>query len=136
MEIVEYEGMKPFSNDLRQRIIEAIQENNQSQSKIAKRFSVSLKFVEKLWKRFRETGSYEALPHGGGRKRLLKDDEQLIRQKVADKPDITLSELAEYVAEQTGKDVVSDPVMCVELQRLNLPRKKSRFIHRKEIPNE
>lgn len=128
--------MKAYSNDLRRRVIEAIQENEETQAEIAERFSVSDSFVENVWKRFRETGSYEALPHGGGRKRLLADDEQLIREKVAAEPDITLSELAEYVAEQTGKEVVSDPVMCVELQRMNLPRKKSRFIPRKEIPSE
>lgn len=128
--------MKAYSNDLRRRVIEAIQENEETQAEIAERFSVSESFVENVWKRFRETGSYEALPHGGGRKRLLADDEQLIRRKVGDQPDITLAELAEYVAEQTGKKVVSDPVMCVELQRLNLPRKKSRFIPQKEIPSE
>lgn len=127
--------MKPYSNDLRRRIIDAIQENEQSQSEIATRFSVSLKFVEKLWKRFRETGFYQALPHGGGRKRLLIDDEPLIRAKVASQPDITLSELAEYVGEETGRAVVSDAVMCVELQRLKLPRKKKRFIHQREIPS-
>jgi transposase len=125
--------MKAYSNDLRRRIIEAIQENEETQAEIAERFSVSDTFVENLWRRFRETGSYQALPHGGGRKRLLKDDEQLIREKVASEPDITLSGLAEYIGRETGRAVVSDAVMCVELQRLNLPRKKSRFIQRKEI---
>lgn len=127
--------MKPYSNDLRRRIIEAIQENQESQADIADRFSVGLSCVEKLWRRFRETGSYQALPHGGGRERLLKDDEELIRRKVAVQPDITLAELAEYVAQETGQPIVSEPVMCVELQRLNLPRKKSRFTRRKEKPS-
>ena len=128
--------MKPYSNDLRRRIIEAIQENLDTQTEIAEQFSVSESFVEKLWRRFRETGSYQALPPGGGRERLLKDDEELIRQKVSLEPDITLSELAEYVARETGRAVVSDAVMCVELQRLQLPRKKSRSIHPNGIPSE
>ncbi len=128
--------MKPYSIDLRRRIIDAIQENDESQSEIAERFSVGIKFVEKLWKRFRETGSYEALPHGGGRQRLLKDDEQLIRRKVADQPDITLLELAEYIGSETGRTAVSEAVMCVELQRLKLPRKKSRSTPLKEKPSE
>lgn len=128
--------MKPYSSDLRRRIIEAIQDNQDTQEEIAERFSVSVPFVEKLWKRFRETGSYEALPHSGGRERALKDDEELIRQKVADQPDITLAELVEYVALETGKEVVSKQTMSVELHRLKLPRKKNRFIHRNEIPSE
>ena len=49
--------MKPYSNDLRRRIVEAIQENEETQSDIAGRFAVSISFVEKLWQRFRATGS-------------------------------------------------------------------------------
>lgn len=57
--------MNPISNDLRLRIIEAIQKNEDSQPEIAERFCVSLSFVEKLWHRFRTTGSYEPMPHSG-----------------------------------------------------------------------
>src|SRR5215210_1575161 len=99
--------MKPISNDLRRRIIEAIQENEESQPEIAERFSVSLSFVEKLWHRFRTGGSYEPKPHGGGRQRLLKTDEELIRSQVKAQPDITLAELTQKVATATGKAPVS-----------------------------
>ena len=34
---------------------------------IAKRFSVSLSFVWSLWARYKQTGSVEPKPHGGGR---------------------------------------------------------------------
>ncbi len=127
--------MKAYSGDLRRRIIEAIQDNEETQPEIAERFSVGLSFVEKLWRRFRETNSYEALPHSGGRKRLLKNDESLIRRKVAEQPDITLLELAEYVSAKTGQKAVSEVVMWVELEKLNLPRKKSRFIRQREKPS-
>ena len=87
--------MKAYSSDLRRRIIGAIQDNEETQPEIAERFSVGLSFVEKLWRPFREIGSYEALPHSGGRERLLKNDEALSRRKVAERPDITLLELAQ-----------------------------------------
>lgn len=127
--------MKAYSSDLRRRIIQAIQDNLETQSEIAERFSVGMSFVEKLWHRFRETGSYEALPHSGGRERLLKNDESLIRLKVAEQPDITLLELAEYVSEQSGHKAVSEVVMWGELERMNLPRKKSRFTPQSEKPS-
>ena len=117
--------MRPISNDLRLRIIEAIQENEETQPEIAIRFSVSLSFVEKLWHRFRTSGSYEPQPHAGGRERLLKDDEPLIRSEVAARPDLTLAELCETVALKTGKAEVSVMTMSAELRRLRLPRKKS-----------
>lgn len=116
--------MKPYSNDLRRRILEAIQENKETQADIAERFSVSDSFVEKLWHRFRTTGSYEALPHAGGQTRFLKDDERLIRQEVEKQPDITLAELTAKVAQLSGKAAVSLMTMSDELRRLNLPRKK------------
>ena len=114
--------MKPYSNDLRLRIIETIQENEVTQPEIAGQFSVSLPFVEKLWYRFRTTGSYQAKPHAGGVKRFLKDAEQMIREIVALSPDITLADLCERVSKATGKSEVTTATMCVELQRLNLPR--------------
>lgn len=116
--------MRAYSNDLRRRIIDAIQDNELPQPEIAEHFSVSLSFVEKLWHRFRSTGKYEALPHGGGRTRWLKDDERLIRAAVAKQPDITLAELSENVAAATKKPAVALDVMSDELRRLGLPRKK------------
>ena len=117
--------MKPISDDLRLRIIEAIQENQDTQTEIAERFAVSRSFVEKLWHRFRTTGSYQALPHSGGRTRALKNDEQLLRSEVAAQLDITLAELAGLVARKTGKPAVSEMTMSLELRRLRLVRKKS-----------
>jgi transposase len=128
--------MKPYSDDLRLRIIETIQENELTQPEIAGQFSVSLPFVEKLWHRFRTTGSYQAKPHAGGVKRFLKDDEELLREIVRTQPDVTLAELCQRVAKQTGKPPVTTATMCVELQRLKLPLKKSRFMLVKEKPNE
>jgi len=128
--------MRAYSDDLRLRIIEMIQVNELSQAEIAEHFSVSLPFVEKLWHRFRTTGKYQAKPFAGGVKRYLKDDAPLIRELVRAQPDLTLAELCERVAAATGKPKVTTATMCVELQRLKLPLKKSRFTPRSEKANE
>lgn len=119
--------MRAYSDDLRLRIIKMIQVNELSQAKIAVHFSVSLPFVEKLWHRFRTTGNYQAKPFAGGVKRILKDDGDLLRKIVKEESDITLAELCERVSKATGKPRVTTATMCVELQRLKLPLKKSRF---------
>jgi len=119
--------MKAYSDDLRLKIIETIQANDLPQVEIAEQFGVSKSFVEKLWHRFRTTGSYKAKAHAGGVERFLKNDEPLIRELVAAQPDTTLSELCEKVAARTGKSAVTTATMCVEVQRLDLPLKKSRF---------
>lgn len=117
--------MRPYSNDLRRRIIERIQGNEETQAEIAEYFSVSISFVEKLLHRFLATGSFEAKPHAGGRERSLKDYEALIRAEVKVQSDITLAELVEKVAQVSGKPRVGVMTMCDELRRLKLPRKKN-----------
>lgn len=128
--------MKAYSDDLRLKIIETIQANELPQVEIAERFGVSKSFVEKLWHRFRTTGSYKAKAHAGGVGRFLKNDEPLIRELVAAQPDATLAEFCEKVAARTGKTAVTTATMCVELQRLGLPLKKSRFTPPSAIRSE
>jgi transposase len=117
--------MKPYSQDLRERIIRALEAREESQTKIAARFTVSRSFVERLWQRWRQTGQCSALPPAGGRQRSLRAAEPLIRRAVAQDPDVTLVTLCERVARTKGIRV-TPKTMCVEIQRLRLPRKKSR----------
>ncbi len=113
-----------------------IQANELSQAEIAEHFSVSLPFVEKLWHRFRTTGNYQAKPYADGVKRYLRDDEKLLREIVKAQSDLTLAELCERVSKATGKTPVTAATMCVELQRLKLPLKKSRFTLQSEKVSE
>ncbi len=117
--------MRAYSQDLRERIIGALAAQDESQAEIAERFAVSLSFVEKLWRRWRTTGSCAARPCAGGRQRSLCGAEACIRAELADDPDMTLAALCERV-EQAGHPQVSTKTMCIELQRLKLPLKKSR----------
>ena len=48
--------MKPYSVDLRERVIAMIQAGELSQSQIAQLFQVSLGTVENWWRRWRKTG--------------------------------------------------------------------------------
>jgi transposase len=115
--------MKPYSQDLRQRVLAAVRETNLSQAEIAKAFKISQSTLEKWLHRWRDTDSYAALPHGGGHTPALRDCETLLRAQVKKQPDITLDELCARVAEANGIHA-SPSMMCRELQRLNLPRKK------------
>ena len=117
--------MRAYSQDLRERIIGAIQAHEESQGAIAQRVAVSRSFVERLWQRGRQSGRCAARPPAGGRPRSLRGAEQLIRQAVARKPDVTLASLCEHVARRKGI-VASPKTMCLEIQGLRLPRKKSR----------
>ncbi len=117
--------MIPYSQDLRERVIAAVQEDQQSQATIAETFKVGPSTLEKWWQRWRETHSCAALPHGGGHPRALRDCEDFIRTQLQQQPDLTLEELCTRVADGIGVQA-SPSMMCRELQRLALPRKKSR----------
>ena len=79
--------MKSYSQDLRDRIIQALTADDATQHAIATRFCVSLSFVEKLWRRFRRSGSSAAKPHAGGKQRHLKAHTDLLRHEVEQQPD-------------------------------------------------
>ncbi|MCA1626891.1 MAG: helix-turn-helix domain-containing protein [Acidobacteria bacterium] len=117
--------MRPYSQDLRRKIIRALEAQDETQEEIAQRFLVSPSFVVKLWRRWRTTGSCSALPHAGGRRRSLQASEATIRRELDRQPDLTLAELCEQVS-AAGGAAVSTKTMCMELHRLSLPRKKSR----------
>ena len=51
--------MTPYSQDLRQRILETIQRREGSLRQIAQRFLVSLSFVVRLLQTYRRTGSIQ-----------------------------------------------------------------------------
>jgi transposase len=117
--------MKPYSQDLRDRIIQALDTGTATQRAIAERFCVSGSFVEKLWQRWRHSGSSAAKPHAGGRQGHLKDHLEFLRNEVAKQPDATLADLRDRLVAAQGPRV-STATICRALQRLQLPLKKSR----------
>jgi transposase len=116
--------MTPYSLDLRQKIIAALERGVGSQRAVADLFGVSRSFVERLLQRQRTTGTLAPRLHAGGPPRCLDEtDERLIRQCLEQQPDHTLDELREALAQQNGKPV-SRATLGRMVQHLNLPRKK------------
>jgi transposase len=118
--------MAAYSIDLRQKILQACERRLGSRRALADLFGVSLSFVEKLLRRQRTTGDIAPKPHAGGQRPSLDAAaDTLIRRLVHENTDITLAELCARVADEKGIHV-SVATMCRVLQRLGLPRKKSR----------
>ena len=117
--------MKPYSQDLRERAIVALEKGTETQAEVAARFGINKSTLEKWWYRWQDTGSCAALPHASGPERTLAPCEKFIRAEVKKQPDVTLNELCERVLKE--KDITAnDSMMSRELQRLDLPRKKKR----------
>ena len=57
--------MKPYSIDLRQRVVEAYENGEGTHEELAEAFCVSLSWIEKLLRRWRETGRSLGRPDRG-----------------------------------------------------------------------
>ena len=115
----------PLSVDLRQRILTAYEANEGSQRQLAKRFKVSLSFIRDLMRHYRETGTVEPKPHGGGATAKLSQEQlSIVESLVKAQPDALLVELCERVAQQTGV-AVSVATMQRAVCKLRLSVKKN-----------
>jgi transposase len=117
--------MTVYSYDLRQKIVEAYDQNKGSQRKLAAMFGVSLFFVQSLMKRRRETGDFRAKQpvRKGPKPRLADDGITALRTLIESAPDATLAELVTWLAEQ-HQVRTSVPVVSRTLAKLGLTRKK------------
>ena len=117
--------MKAYSIDLRRKIIDAYKAEEGSYRQLAKRFRVSLSFVQTLLKRYKDTGTVEPLPHSGGRQlKLNSENLALLAELVKEDNDATLDELGEKLSEKTQVRV-SRATLGKLLQKLQLTRKKN-----------
>ena len=82
---------KPYSDDLRERVIEAV-EAGASRREAAERFNLSPSSAVKWLQRWRDTGSAKAKPSGGSTSPLEEHAEWLLAM-VAEQPDLTLDEI-------------------------------------------
>jgi transposase len=128
--------MKPYSNDLRSRIVAAYEGGEHSLEEVAALFAVSVASVKNFVRRYREAGSADALPHAGGQAPSLNDQQVgFVRDAIKETTDLTLEELRQHLKRKYKKGV-SAPTLSRLLQRLGLPRKKSRSTPANEIRTE
>ena len=90
--------MKPLSNDLRERILNAVDNREGSRRKLADRFSVDVSTITRLLQLRRQTGSFQPRPHGGGTAPTLDQDAlERLRTVVRERPDATLAQMREHL---------------------------------------
>jgi transposase len=82
---------KPYSEDLRERVIEAV-ESGASRREAAENFQLSPSSAVRWWRRWHDTGSVKAKPSGGSKSPLEAHAEWLLAL-VAAQPDLTLDEI-------------------------------------------
>jgi len=117
--------MRPYSQDLRLRIVHAYEHREGSMRQLATRFRVSLSCVRDLLTRYRATGDVAPKPHGGGYPAKLDAAGcDALKTLVHATPDATLQELRTRLS-TTHQVRVSHATISRALTKLGLPRKKN-----------
>src|SRR5450631_3044187 len=88
---------KPYSEDLRGRVVGAGQDGA-TIPETAEQLGVSISSVVRFRRLHRETGSVSPAKFGGYKGYALAAHEELVRQLVAEQPDITLAEIKAVLA--------------------------------------
>ena len=127
--------MKPYSEDLRTRIVRAVQHEGRSKSATARLFDVSLSSVKRYVK-LAEQGSSLTPGKGGGRP--PKTDEttrKLLEEDVTERPSASMAQRCRYLEHLTGKGLSVSTVRRL-LKRLGSSRKNGQWGRWSEMSSE
>lgn len=116
---------KPYSDDLRVRIVRAVSEEGLSQPRVAARFAVSLPSVKRYLKQWRATGTLAARAAPGRAPAIPHRQHAAVVAQLAAHPDATLEEHCDYWHAATGVRV-SASTWCRMRRRVGWTHKKSR----------
>jgi transposase len=122
---------RPYSDDLRSKLLDAYEAGCGSLKELAGQFGVSWGYSKKVRAQQLRNGCRERtrqLRHGPA-SRLTPLVEEKLRAALRRQPDLTLAELRQYLYEKTGVPI-SRSRLWVWLQRLGLRHKKNPFAHR------
>jgi transposase len=123
--------LRPYSLDLRQKIIDIHQREGISQRGLAKRFGVALSFIQKLLKRHRETGSLSPQVRLQQTSTKLNAEQLLVLQMLVEKHnDSTLRELQALLNQEINVQVSQSTIHRM-LKKLNITVKKDLSRQRK-----
>src|SRR5947209_1765507 len=115
---------RPYSTDLRERVLRACENGEESQAVIARHFEISESAVGSWLRQLHKEGRREPKPHGRGFRSILdEDDGAVLRSLVKDRNDATLQEYAHAFLDKTGEEV-SESSICRALKRHGLVIKK------------
>jgi transposase len=97
------QGMpKPYSQDLRDRVIDAVERGEMSRRAAARRYAISESVAIKWLERVERDGSREPVGHGGHRASKLMPHRDFLQAARTEKTDVTLQALCDCLSAERG----------------------------------
>ena len=123
---------KPYSQDLRDRVIEAVERGKLSRRAAARHYEVSESVAIKWLERLERHGSREPVGHGGHRASKLMPHRDFLEAARAEKSDVTLQALCDRLSAEQG--VKADTSMMSRFfRRIGVTVKKRPLSHASRI---
>ncbi len=120
---VDHGAMRAYSEDLRQKVVEAVEQRGTSKSEAARLFGISLSSV-KRYTRLASKGESLTPRKGGGRPSIADDaTRMLLEDDVRTRPSATIEERRRFLESFAGKNL-SGPTLRRLLKRMGFSRKK------------
>jgi transposase len=119
--------MDAYSEDLRRKIVEAVEQQRMNKSEAARAFGVSLSSVKRYTKAVREGCSLSPGKAPGKRPRLDEKARRLLEADVKERPFAKLADRREYLQKVAGVSA-SESTLSRALRKMGFGRKKGRWV--------
>jgi transposase len=119
--------MDAYSEDLRKKIVQALQQRRMNKSEAARAFGVSLSSVKRYAKAVREGRSLSPGKAPGKRPLLDEKAKRLLEADVQERPFAKLSDRQEYLQKVAGVSV-SESTLSRALRKMGFGRKKGHWV--------
>lgn len=119
--------MKAYSQDLRKKIVEAVEQRGMGKSEAARTFGVGLSSVKRYAKMTHEGRSLAPKKRPGKRPKLDEQGRQLLEFDLEARPTATLADRCEFL-EKTAGVKVSEATLSRLIKRLGWTRKKGLWV--------
>jgi transposase len=119
--------MDAYSEDLRKKIVQALEERRMNKSEAARAFGVSLSSVKRYAKAVSEGRSLSPGKAPGKRPKLDEKAKKLLEADVQERPFAKLKDRREYLQKVSGVSV-SESTLSRALRKMGFGRKKGRWV--------
>src|SRR3712207_6165800 len=122
-----HRAMEAYSEDLRRKIVQAVEQQRMNKSEAARAFGVSLSSVKRYTKAVREGRSLSPGKAPGKRPRLDEKARRLLEADVKERPFAKLADRREYLQKVAGVSA-SESTLSRALRKMGFGRKKGRWV--------
>ena len=124
--------MDAYSEDLRKKIVEAVERRAMNKSEVAHLFGVSLSSVKRYVRKFHQGSSLSPGKAPGKRPKVDKCARRLLEADLKERPFAKLRQRCEYLEALAGLRVCKS-TLCRALRRMGLTRKKGQWVPASEM---